>query len=168
MTAAYVCLLLALVSLSGLGICHKVADFHRCRPSAISVMMFFCAAAVLWAYTFFQLLMARVSLFPPFTAGAVLLAVVCGACAGLAILAFQVGVRYGPISTSWLVINLSTSIPAILSLVIYREWEKGLHWQQIVGLSLIVVSIFLLWRDKVEQAPPQSTVSAFEVVTEEA
>lgn len=162
MSAGSVCLLFALLSLSGLGICHKVADFHRCKPSAISVMMFFCAAGVLWSYTFFyKVLTAKVGLFPPFTGSAVAVALLCGACAGIAILTFQVGVRYGRISTSWLVINLSTIIPAILSLIIYREWKAGLRWQQLVGLALVLVSIFLLWRDKVEETAAAAPKHAF-------
>src|SRR5687768_7222272 len=107
-------LIFALFSLSGLGICHKVADFYRCKPSAVSVMLFFWAGAVLWGYTVFKVLSAHVGLFPPFTANAVAVAVFCGACAGIAILTFQIGVRYGRISTSWLVINLSTIVPAVL------------------------------------------------------
>jgi len=159
MSTGSICLLFALLSLSGLGICHKVADFHRCKPSAISVMMFLCAAGVLWSYTFFyKVLAAKVGLFPPFTGQAVAVALICGACAGIAILTFQIGVRYGRISTSWLVINLSTSIPAILSLIVYREWRAGLRWQQLAGLVLVLVSIVLLWRDKkVEEAAAEST-----------
>ena len=76
------------------------------------------------------------------------MAVVCGACAGIAILTFQVGIRYGRISTSWLVINLSTIVPAILSLVVYEEWKAGIKWQQIAGLALVLCSVILLWRDK--------------------
>ena len=142
-------LIFALFSLSGLGICHKVADFHRCKPSAVSVVLFAAASGVLWGYTFFyKVLSAHVGLFPPFTGKALAIALFCGACAGIAILTFQIGVRYGRISTSWLVINLSTIIPAVLSLVIYREWQGGLKWQQIAGLAFVVLSIILLWLDK--------------------
>jgi len=152
MSGGTIFLIFALLSLSGLGICHKVADFHRCKPSAISVVMFSAAAVVLWSYTiFYQVQRMHLTLFPPFTGNAVAVAVFCGACAGIAILTFQIGVRYGRISTSWLVINLSTIVPALLSLVIYKEWQLGIKWQQKMGLALVMVSIFLLWRDKVEE-----------------
>lgn len=152
MSAGMVFLIFALLSLSGLGICHKVADFYRCKPSAVSVMLFTSAASVLWSYTFFyQVMKMKLSLFPPFTSSAVGVALACGACAGIAILTFQIGVRYGRIATSWLVINLSTIVPAGLSLIIYKEWQAGLKWQQIAGLLLVIVSIFLLWLDKAKE-----------------
>ncbi len=155
----------ALFSLSGLGICHKVADFKGCRPSAISVMLFFWAAAVLWGLTLFKTLRMNVGLFPPFTLPAVAVAVLCGACAGIAILTFQIGIRYGRISTSWLVINLSTIVPAILSLIIYEEWRAGIKWQQIAGLVLVLCSVVLLWRDKaVEIARSRKTGGGFPVI----
>jgi hypothetical protein len=149
MSLGSIFLVLALFSLSGLGICHKVADFRGCRPSAVSVTMFAAEAVVLWGYTIvYKMLAMNVGLFPPFTPGAVAVAVACGACAGIAILTFQVGVRHGRISTSWLVINLSTIVPALLSLVIYEEWRMGIKWQQLVGLVLVFSSVICLWRDK--------------------
>lgn len=151
MSAGMIFLIFALFSLSGLGVCHKVADFHRCKPSAISVVMFAAAAGVLWSYTLYQVVGMKLPLFPPFTSSAVGVAVISGACAGIAILTFQIGIRYGRISTSWLVINLSTIVPAVLSLIVYREWQLGIKWQQIVGLLLVIMSVILLWRDKVEE-----------------
>jgi drug/metabolite transporter (DMT)-like permease len=170
MSGGSILLILALLSLSGLGICHKVADFRRCRPSAISVMLFVGAATVVWGYTILHTLTGvGVTLFPPFTARAVAVAAICGACAGIAILAFQVGVRYGRISTSWLVINLSTIVPAALSLLVYKEWKAGIKWQQLAGLVLVVLSVFLLWRDKAieiargEQPIPQRPLDPSEL-----
>jgi drug/metabolite transporter (DMT)-like permease len=149
MSVGSVFLILALLSFSGLGICHKVADFRRCRPSAVSVMLFCGGGVVLWGYTLLHTIgNSKVTLFPPFTTAAVAVAVVCGAASGVAILTFQIGIRYGRISTSWLVINLSTIVPAILSLVIYGEWRSGIKWQQLAGLALVLCSVILLWRDK--------------------
>jgi drug/metabolite transporter (DMT)-like permease len=158
MSGGSILLILALLSLSGLGICHKVADFRRCRPSAISVMLFVGAATVVWGYTILHTLTRAVAV-----------AAICGACAGIAILAFQVGVRYGRISTSWLVINLSTIVPAALSLLVYKEWKAGIKWQQLAGLVLVVLSVFLLWRDKAieiargEQPIPQRPLDPSEL-----
>jgi hypothetical protein len=161
--------ILALLSLAGLGIGHKVADFQRCKPSAINVMLFFWAAAVLWSYTLLKTVGSGVSLFPPFTAAAVAWAVGCGLCASIAILTFQIGVRYGRISTSWLVINLSTIIPAVLSLVVYQEWKMQIHWQQPAALLLVLASVLLLWKDKAielargEEPVPQRPLTAAEL-----
>ena len=169
MSGAYVFLLLALLSLSGLGICHKVADFRHCKASAISAMLFGCAATVMRSYTLlYKVAAAKVSLFPPFTGKAVLIAIVCGAAAGLAILSFQVGVRYGRISTSWLVINLSTIVPALLSLIVYREWKLGFKWQQLAGLILVLVSIVMLWLDKVEETRGAGAKKGFPIAEVEA
>ena len=117
MSSGTIFLIFALLSLSGLGICHKVADFHRCKPSAISVVMFGAATAVLWSYTLYLMTNRGLGLFPPFTINATAVAVFCGACAGIAILTFQIGIRYGRIATSWLVINLST----IMTLPIFLQ-----------------------------------------------
>jgi len=104
---------------------------------------------VLWSYTLLYAVgRMKASLFPPFTMAAVGVAILCGAFSGIAILTFQIGIRYGRISTSWLVINLSTIVPAVLSLVVYGEWKSGIKWQQLAGLALVLCSVFLLWRDK--------------------
>jgi len=145
----YLFLFLALVSAAGLGICHKVSDLRKCKPSAINVMLFFWASLLYWGYTIgFKAIGQHESLFPPFTLKAVLVAVACGICACFGILTFQIGVRYGRISTSWLIVNLSTLVPAILSLIVYQEWREQIRWQQPAALVLVIVSVFLLWRDK--------------------
>lgn len=68
-----------------LGILHKIADFQRCRPSAINAYLFLLAWLLTSAYTF----SFRSSLFVPRVAIAV--AVSCGLGASVAILAFQTG-----------------------------------------------------------------------------
>ena len=149
MATGTVFVVVALLSLAGLGVTHKVADFRRCKPDSVNVMLFFWAAVMFWGYAcFHKSLFQDFSFFPPFTTKAVIWAVACGALASIAILTFQTGIRYGRISTSWLVVNLSTALPAVLSLVIYREWRQGIGWQQPVALVLVMVSVILLWRDK--------------------
>jgi drug/metabolite transporter (DMT)-like permease len=88
---------------------------------------------------------ARQPLTPPLQV--ISIAIPFGISASIAILALQTGIRYGNIATSWLAINLSAGIPALASIVIYGEQlniKKGL------ALSLIVLSMALLWKDKVE------------------
>src|SRR5262249_7759493 len=58
---------------------------------------------------------------------------------------FMAGIRYGKISTSWLIINLSAAIPAVGSVVIYRE---QVNTRKIAVVALAIVSVFLLWKDK--------------------
>jgi drug/metabolite transporter (DMT)-like permease len=153
----YICLFLALFSAAGLGICHKVSDLRKCRPSAINVMLFFWASLLFWGYTLgFKVLVQHEDPFPAFGTQAVLVAVGCGICACFGILTFQIGVRYGRISTSWLIVNLSTLVPAVLSLVIYQEWKERIRWQQPAALLLVITSVFLLWRDKVSETEKAS------------
>ena len=135
----YLFLLLAVVCFSMLGILHKIADFQRCRPRAINAYLFLCAWLLTSAYTF----SLRPSPFIPRIA--IVVAVCCGLCASVAILAFQTGIRLGKISTSWLVINLSTAVPTILSILLYRE---RVGYRRGIALLVIGVSLLFLWKDK--------------------
>ena len=137
--SGYSFLALAVLCFCGLGVLHKVADFQKCRPSAINAYLFFWACLFITIYTLFL----GSSLKTPREVTGV--AIFCGLCASVAILSFQIGVRHGNISTSWLVINLSTAVPTVLSIVIYRE-EVGLR--RAVALIAIVLSLIFLWKDK--------------------
>ena len=53
--------------------------------------------------------------------------------------------RYGRISTSWLLINLSAAIPTVLSIVVYKE---ALSLRRALVLLMIVGSLLLLWWDR--------------------
>src|SRR5439155_6946552 len=107
--SGYSFLALAVLCFCGLGVLHKVADFQKCRPSAINAYLFFWACLFMTIYT----LVLGSSLKTPGVVTGV--AIFCGLCASVAILFFQIGVRHGNISTSWLVINLSTAVPTVLS-----------------------------------------------------
>jgi drug/metabolite transporter (DMT)-like permease len=150
MAIAYVFLIMAAASLGLLGIMHKVADHRRCRPEAINLFLFMGAAVLMAA--------ASIVRFGPekafaMKAAAWLTAAVCGFLASLAILSFQHGVRFGKISTSWLVINLSTALPTALSIVIYHE---AVNARRAAGLTLAVVALFILWLERIreEQSAP--------------
>ena len=101
---------MALVALGLIGIFHKVADQYRCRPRAISVSIFFWAGLFTTVYLFAT---GKAGLVTETPGMLYLVAAVCGFLAAAAILAFQAGLRYGKgkIATSWVVINLSTSLP---------------------------------------------------------
>ena len=73
------------------------------------------------------------------------LAIPFGVSASIAILAFQAGIRHGDIATSWLAINLSSGVPTVASILIYHE---PVGWKRAIALSLIPVSMALLWKDK--------------------
>jgi drug/metabolite transporter (DMT)-like permease len=130
----------ALISLSLLGVLHKVADLRNCRPAFINAFLFF------WAGTLkLGLMLTRPEMRADPSLDVVTMGVVCGFLASLAILAFQTGIRYGRIATSWLVINLSTAIPTLASILVCHE---RVGWRRTVGLSLMTLSLFLLWKDR--------------------
>jgi hypothetical protein len=139
-------LMISLVSLAGLGVFHKIADCAQCRARPVTVALFLFSSTFFWIYVLgFK---RGTALFPPFTVSAVGIAVLFGALAGISILAFQIGIRYGSLTASWLIINLSTFIPSVLSLVVYKEYQQDIKLQYPAALILIAASIFLLWRDK--------------------
>jgi drug/metabolite transporter (DMT)-like permease len=138
----YLNLLLAVASLGMLGVLHKVADHRGCRPQAINLLLFLCASLLLGVAASIRSGPAAVFSLP----GRVLaIGAMCGICAGLAILNFQHAVRFGKISTSWLLINLSMAVPTALSIFIYSEQVTPKR-----ALSMIptVAALVLLWIDR--------------------
>jgi hypothetical protein len=149
---SYFYLGMAVFSLGMLGVMHKVADHRSCRPEAINLFLFLWAGAILSAYCllrdvgFLEVRDKVVALLG--TPGkAILVAAICGMFAGIAILNFQHGIRFGRISTSWLVINLSTIVPTTLSILIYPEVEEVTP-KRALSLLLALVSLCLLWLDR--------------------
>jgi drug/metabolite transporter (DMT)-like permease len=143
MEIGYLYMLFGLFSYSVLGILHKLADVLQCRPRMINALLF--GWSTLFVTAFVLLSPALEKRIPVPVAW---IAVPSGAAAGIAILAFQSGIRYGKIATSWLIINLSTGLPVLGSVVLYREridFRKGL------ALVCILISILLLWKDKRDQ-----------------
>jgi drug/metabolite transporter (DMT)-like permease len=138
----YVFMFLGLTSFSLLGISAKIADRKRCRPSALYTLLFVWAAAfacLAWLGA------GPVGMGIPLKV--VWLAIPFGFAGALAGIAFQTGIRYGKISTSWLIINLSAAIPTLGSIFLYREPVRPV---KVVALGLIAASILLLWKDKLE------------------
>jgi drug/metabolite transporter (DMT)-like permease len=138
----YLYLAMAVVSFGCLGVLHKVADHQSCRPQAINAVLFLAAGLALATVTTFKLGAAAWASVP---LPAWTVAAACGLCASVAILHFQHGVRYGRISTSWLIVNLSTIVPTILSVLIYTETVSP---RRAVSLLLALVALILLWIDR--------------------
>jgi drug/metabolite transporter (DMT)-like permease len=140
MALGYVYMVLSLVSFSLIGIFAKVADTKGCRPTPIYALMYGWALLLSVA---FVVSTGHGNLHSP--AAVYWIALPFGVASAIAGIAFQIGIRYGKISTSWLVINLSAAIPAVGSLVIYGEPVSP---RKIGVLALVALSIFLLWKDK--------------------
>ena len=140
MPIGYLFLLGSLAGFGGLGIFHKVADHPECRPRVIALSLLFWGFVLTSVYaTWFD---PRGFHFPPKV-------LMIGGAGGLfvagALFVFQTGLKYGKISTSWLVLNLSMSLPILVSLVFYDE---KLNVVKIVGIGLVLGAILMLWRDK--------------------
>lgn len=146
----------ALVCYGMLGVFAKVADNQGCRPRPLYMLLFFWACLLVCGFVLFSqhgdfnipLKVYWIAL--PF-----------GILAAVAGLAFQTGIHYGKISTSWLIINLSAIVPAVLSIVIYHE---RLTLKIVVVLLLTGLSIYLLWQDKkVEEQKEKQAASGNQV-----
>ncbi len=138
-------LVIALFSFAFMGILHKMGD--RWHGTPILVAMFTMISSCLFS-----------TVLAFFSAGAtvvaipgelVLNAIPFGICANMGLWFFQAGLRYGHIATSWLIINLSSAIPASLSIVVYGE---PLTPRRSAIFGLIVISMLLLWWDRRRQS----------------
>jgi len=138
MHAGYLFVFLSLISYSSLGVLHKVAEVKQCRAESISLLMCVWSVVLLSCV---QLTLGR-TLLPP--ASVAKLAIPLGMCAGMAILSLQTALSLGDISTSWLAVNLSAGIPAVLSIVLYHE---SIGWKKISALIAMVLAMVLLWKD---------------------
>ena len=137
MTQAYIYTLIALLSFGALGVFHKLADTFHCRPSSVNALLYG------WSLVFVAITLLKPGWTAPGSVAA--LALPFGVSASIAILAFQAGIRHGDIATSWLAINLSSGVPTVASILIYHE---PVGWKRAIALSLIPVSMALLWKDK--------------------
>jgi drug/metabolite transporter (DMT)-like permease len=141
MTLGYLLLILGLVAFGMLGIFHKVADHPQCRPKMTAVILLFWGGVLTTLYTAFNS-KGMGLVFPP----RVLLIGSCGGIiAALALFIFQTGLKYGKISTSWLIINLATSIPILLSIFLFNE---KINLGKILGILLVLAAVIMLWMDK--------------------
>jgi len=145
MTSGYLFAILGLSSFSVLGLLSKFSETKACRPGPTTALMYVWPTVLVSAFAaFFQDAGFRVPLTIPYVA------VPFGACGALASLTFLASLRYGKISSSWLIINLSALLPAVLSVVIYKERvgaRKGF------AVLLAIVALGLVYKDRqLEQA----------------
>jgi drug/metabolite transporter (DMT)-like permease len=135
----YVYMILSLTCFGFIGIFAKVADLRGCKPGSVYTLAY--GWCVLFGTVFVPFKGADFHL--PIEVYAI--AVPFGIASVIGGIVFLAGVRYGKISTSWLIINLSAAIPAIGSIVFYHEHVSP---QRIAVVALAIISVFLLWKDK--------------------
>lgn len=153
----YFYMILSLSSFGLIGICAKLADLRGCKPVPVFTL------AYAWCALFgaiFVALFRGMDFKVPVTIYAI--AIPFGIASVIGGMVFLEGVRYGKISTSWLIINLSAAIPAIGSVVLYHEHVNA---KKITVVVLAVIAIFLLWKDKqLEEARQPEVASGEETV----
>jgi drug/metabolite transporter (DMT)-like permease len=127
-TTASLYIVLGVVSFAGMGIVHKLGDRYSAKPLHIAFITMGTSCLLSFVLSF-----------------VVVMAIPFGTAAAAALWFFQSGLRYGHIATSWLVINLSSAIPTVLSVCIYHE---SLSRRKLIVLVLIATSLILLWWDR--------------------
>src|SRR5437660_4040920 len=140
MAKGYLYLFSSILAFGLLGIFHKVADHPNCRPKMTALLLHFWGGVLSVIYT--SVADSHGFQFPQAV-------IVIGACTGLVasltLFVFQTGLKYGKISTSWLIINLTTAVPVLISIFVFGEKlspSKGL------GVLLVFAAILMLWLDK--------------------
>ncbi len=130
---------LGALSFGLLGCASKFAERRNCQASVLVV--FLCGWAMLVMIVRCAGLPSPLSL--PMKAAAV--AMVCGICAAVAYYSFQYSIGFGKVSVAWLMMNISSAIPAVVSLFVYGEKLTPL---KILALSLVLVSLYFIFRGR--------------------
>ena len=134
---------LGALSFGLLGTVLKVAERRKADAAGLVVSAYAWPALFMLART---LLLKAGGHFP---AKVFVIAVIFGACAAVASLAFQVSIRFGKVTVGWLMMNLSSGVPAVVSVCMYHEELTVL---KVVALGLVLVSIsFLSWGQVIER-----------------
>jgi drug/metabolite transporter (DMT)-like permease len=141
MYVAYIFMLLGLVSFAAMGVFHKLADVFHCDPLRLTLFTMGFAALFATGNAFLFDLSSPAEV--PGTV--ILIAIPFGVATSAAFWFFQRGLRFGKIATSWLVINLSSATPTVLSILVYRE---PVNLRKVIVLLLVLVSLLLLWWDR--------------------
>src|ERR1700739_296515 len=104
----YLYMILSLTCFGFSGICGKLADTRGCKPVAVYTLAY--GWSLLFGGAFVALFRGGNFRGPM---GIYAIALRCGLASVIGGMVFLAGIRYGKISTSWLVINLSAAIPAV-------------------------------------------------------
>lgn len=153
MTLGYWYMIGALLCFAGMGITHKLGERSKADPLNIALITMASACLV----TLIRATINSPDWYAHFPLRVGLLAVPFGISAAVALWLFQKGLRHGHIVTSWLIINLSTAIPTVLSVVVYHE---PLSTRKVLTLVLIVASLLLLWWDRKTAAESHIAIPA--------
>jgi multidrug transporter EmrE-like cation transporter len=130
---------LGTLSFGLLGCASKGAERKNCQTSALVVMIY------VWATAVMLLRSAGVPAPLSLPLKAVAVAIACGACSAFAYYAFQFSIGFGKVAVGWLIMNISSAIPAIVSLFVYGEKLTRL---KVFAFGLALVSLYLIFRGR--------------------
>lgn len=139
----YLFAVLAMFALGCLGVLLKLALSRGCTSLAVNTALFITSSLITGAY----IVSAKNTSFAP-PPSIIAIAIAFGVVTAMACWAFLNGVKFGKISTSYVIISLSAAVPTIASTVLYHE-QLGLR--KIAVLLLAAVAILLLWKDMQEE-----------------
>jgi EamA domain-containing membrane protein RarD len=151
MSIAYLLMGAGLLSFAGMGIVHKLGDRWNAQPLGIAIIAMGTASLI----SLLASLALQGSAILTIPRLAILIAIPFGMSAAVALWLFQKGLRHGHIATSWLLINLSSGVPTVLSLIVYKE---PLTPRKLGVFALVIISLLLLWWDRRGQAKEASNV----------
>jgi drug/metabolite transporter (DMT)-like permease len=115
----------------------KVAQRKNCNSSALVVWLFGWATLVMLGRSLTISHPAHVT--APVTA----IAILFGICAAVGYLAFQISIAVGKVTVGWLMMNLSSGIPALVSIWLYAE---KLTLLKSIAFGLAVLSLICLFQ----------------------
>ena len=127
---------LGALSFGLLGCASKFAERRNCQASVLVVLLF------TWAMLMMLLRTAGLRSMLALPPRAIAVAVACGICAAVAYYAFQSSIGMGKLSVAWLMMNVSSAIPAVVSIFAYGESISPL---KILALALVLVSLLLIF-----------------------
>lgn len=115
----------------------NMAERRKCDTSVVALWLF--------AWSVLAMLARSVTLFGQvhLSARVVLLAAALGACAAIAFLAFQKSMAWGQVIVAWLMMNLSTGIPVLVSIWLYKEPVSAI---KIVAFALALIALLCLFQ----------------------
>ncbi len=151
MFLGYLFAVLAMLSIGMTGILSKLSDRYNCTPLNTSLIVFGGSSILMGLYV---RLVQKATLGPPVVVSGT--AAAFGVIAILAFAVFLYGLQFGKLTSSWIFLNLSAIVPAVLSILIYHE---EITLAKVLVLGLVVASIILLWKDKQTEDTQVSTGS---------
>ena len=133
----YVYLVIAIISLTVLGVSYKLSDRLNCSNPQVNFFMLLsaCAGVFVWAWVSGNLTFART----PMLIGAAI-----GVMIFISVNAFREATARGKLSTSWTVLQLSMVIPVLASMLFWRETP---HLRHYAGFALTIAAVALLGVD---------------------